>query len=187
MPIYTYTCSVCGRSCEELFRNKDEAYSHMRCPCGNRVARDTVYRNAVIGPVFTGLDEINGRMLSPGQRRNGVEIKSKKDIEKWELEHNVYRPEAHIAAQQLDEQRHDAAVMKDIADSGGEDAVYDYIEQSDIMEATGWDAKTTKDWMREADACQRNIESGKINVDALGRNPYVPEQTGFTPDPDPVV
>lgn len=176
MPMFEYSCE-CGAKAEHLHRFSDtsdgcppDAFYCPKCD-GGLLKRHTVYRIQVLGPVFEHMESMNKALLTSKQRKAGKELKTAKDIERYEQEHNLYRPEAHTARIQLQEQAHDAACIELAAKGGGLDGALDYIDTTEIMEATGWDKSKTTRWKDTADAASRAIADGRVDVDAIGTNP----------------
>lgn len=152
MPLHQYSCRVlqCRHRMEELFGGRfGHAPGWLKCEaCGGVAVKRQTYVVKTIGPVFEHLETFNKLLLTPQQRAQGVELKSAKQIEQYEAakglrRHDPNSPEyRHVREAELD----DYATMRRIAAEDGREAALDYVDRSNITEATGWSSLEYQKW-----------------------------------------
>jgi putative FmdB family regulatory protein len=149
MPIYDYVCATCDSRREHLFLAGEPAPDTKDCEdCGlDEAHRSDVNRFRIVGPVFADMERYNSALLTPQQRRSGMEFKSGKEIERYEASNGLRRLDPHsteartIRAENMDEDR----MYRDRSARDGEQAALDHMDKNDVQAATGWtDARYAK-------------------------------------------
>ncbi len=153
---YNYTCS-CGASMEDYFHDTRDGDppEHFDCPrCGvaGALSRVRVYALRPFGPLWSKIDDMEARMFSAKQRRMGMQIRSNKDISAWENEQGLFRPTETEQRVWSEESRHDGCIIRKIQRESGSEAATDYVDTTEIMDATGWDKKETEAWKERQNA-----------------------------------
>jgi len=173
MPLFTYSCP-CGNQIEHLHRSSDthsgEPVSHLHChECDNpAVPRDTAstgrYTPTTVGVVSDGIEEMNRILLSPAQRRAGMELKTASDIHRHEESLGIHREVSYQTRVHSQESVHDGQVISKIREEKGVDAAVDHVDTTEIMHATGWDEPTTKRWKETANAAEAAVADGTVDL-----------------------
>ena len=166
MPIFEYECSSCKGKNEEIFFPRDDIPDEMNCPCGDTRSRVRVYKISVVGPVWDKLEDYNSTLLSSKERASGKELKSKKDIDRWERERGLVRmdPASSEARMYAEETEAEADTIKKLHKTDGRSGVVDYLDKTSILSGTSWDGAQYNRWKEANDAAESRIESGDANL-----------------------
>ena len=141
MPIYDYCCPACHHMTEELFGGRHGPVpEELACErCERAATRQTTYRVQVIGPVSEHLEAANKLLLSPAQRRAGVELKTGKEIRRLEQERGLMRHDTSSPTirQNLSDQMEDHYEIEQVGKRDGKDAAIEHVNRTDIQAASG--------------------------------------------------
>lgn len=159
MPLYEFECPH-GHRFEEVCGLLDgEPPGSLTCGrCGAVAPRRQVHIFRHVGPVFSDMDRYNEALLTPNQRRAGVEFRSGREIAEWEEAHGLHRLEGGTTAARLarEEQLEDSFELDRASQEGGMEARADAILESTVKADTGWDDTTYHRWKDMSDAAERH-------------------------------
>lgn len=163
--LYVFDCDnvLCQDSFEELFGGQwGMAPQWTTCSrCGATMRRRGVYWNRVVGPVWDQLETYNNMLLTNKQRTNGVELKTGKQIEAFEQKHGLIRHDmASREYRQIREREmDDLADMQRVAAEGGQQAAFDYVDETEIIEASGLSHFEYLRWKEATDDAESQLRN----------------------------
>ena len=160
MPTYTYICSDCRVSMDEMFRSYEESPENMTCFCGSEMSRGSIYQFRLVGPIFHDLMQIEKQLLGNKGLQSGKRIRGKKDVEKWEREHKLVRCTAKEERMGREYYADTRSQQEDIVSREGKDAWYEHCDRGDIKDITGWTEPQYQRWRSMNNAEQTRINNG---------------------------
>jgi len=156
MPLHRYTCN-CAAITERLYLGSEEVEDEVSCArpdCGMLAKRNQVNSFSVVGLIHDGLEELNDTLFSPEERKGGREVRSKKQREQREAELGLRVMDEHEVRLARQEQSADIVQMTEIAKESGRNAVFDYVDKTEVLKATGWDTTKYNRWKEATDAAE---------------------------------
>jgi len=170
MPEHAYTCEVCGLAVHELFLGSEEVWEAAECPrCAGRAPRAKVNRFRHIGLVHEGVDEATATFLTAAERKSGKQIRTPKQLRQAEERAGVRPMEASEVRYARQAEVHDMEMITRAAREGGAGAALDYVDDTNITSATGWDQTQLRRWQEATDAVGNTLDlGGTTPSDAVG-------------------
>lgn len=134
MPLYTYDCPE-GHTFDALSRLRAGEGATPQIPCraagcACSASRRTVYRVPVLGVVFEDLDMWSNKL--------GFEVKSQRDIDRWESENKMHRATAYEDKVAKQEAGHISRRIRSVARSEGTDAAAEVVREINMCEGMNW-------------------------------------------------
>jgi predicted nucleic acid-binding Zn ribbon protein len=167
MPIFLYDCGSCGNSFEELFMSRSNIKDVVDCHfCEKIASRREVNWFTHVGPVSDGLDTYNNSFFSKEQRKNGQEVRSYKDIQKYEDERGLCRME-HGSKEYNDyvsTSKQEMYEMGAAYNDGGYTGLSDHISKKEVLDNTNWSETKYLKWKASADKAESAAHSGKVDI-----------------------
>ncbi len=154
MPIFDFRCA-CGLEREEIVRDSEEIVT---CACGSKMAPHTVVRFAVVGPVFSGMEDMERAVLGPTRMRRGERFRGAADIERFERDNGLSRSSAAEIRHFHDQNHEEALTVQRVEREGGSQGVADYTLKKEITEKTGWGDSQYNRWKEHTDVAAAAAE-----------------------------
>ena len=95
--------------------------------------------------------------MSPEQRKAGAEIRTKSQREAAEAELGVRPMSARELGAARQAQQADREEMFLVGQKEGREAVFDYVDKTEVINATGWDTSTYNRWKEGTDAAAATV------------------------------
>jgi hypothetical protein len=168
MPLFDYTCPNLHRF--EMLIQTEEVPDVLDCVCGEPATRGTVYRQAVVGPVWSNLEHFDSALLTPNDRQNGARFKSGREIERFEQERGLCRQDPNGAVWRglMEEKQDEARDIDKVRESEGASAAIEFTNRQEILDVTGWDRATYSHWKEQTNAAERAVAADP-SLATLGR------------------
>lgn len=160
MPTYTYICTQCRVSMDELFKSYEDSPDTITCFCEGTMSRGSVYDFKLVGPIFHDLMQIEKQLLGNKGLQAGKRIRGKKDIEKWERENGLVRCTAKEERMGREYYSDTEAQQRDIVSKQGRQGWYEHCDRSDIKDITGWSEGQYHRWKDMNNAEQKRVNDG---------------------------
>lgn len=156
MPIFDYTCSGCGKSEEKIYLGSENIPKTVGCDCGDSAVRSDVNRFGIVGPIWSNLEDYSKAFYGSHGMRNGKEVRSYKDVKKFEEENSYVRLDTGSVKYRsaMDDMKQEALETDRVMASGGHEAVADYIYKQEMKDATGWSDSEYHNWKEISDGCK---------------------------------
>lgn len=156
MPIFDYICKCCGSSDERLFLGSDVVPDSIPCACGFTSIRSGVYSFNPVGPIWSDLEDYSKAIYGSSGMMRGKEVKTYKDIKKFEEENSFVRTDTSSAKYRssVDDMKQESLEMNRIRGQDGHEAVADYIYKQEMKDATGWTNSEYNRWKEISDDCK---------------------------------
>lgn len=148
MPIFDYHCA-CGRRREEIVKDSDEIVA---CQCGQTMRPRTVNRFAIVGPVFSALEDMERAILGTTRMARGERFRSGADIERYERDNGLSRSSAAEIRDMHEFHHEEELQVTRAAEIGGSQGVADYTLKQEVTEKTGWGDAQYHRWKDHTDA-----------------------------------
>jgi len=174
VPIHEYKCRSCRFLFEELFLGSTPIPEEDKCPeCGGVSAKVKVSWFRHVGPVFEDLDSYTSNMYTKKQRAAGKEIRSYKDVKKFEQDNNLCRisPGSSIHRHSVESVREEQYEMSRVENDCGREGVADYIYKKEMQDSTGWSDSKYATWKTMHDKTQSSAQSGKVDISQMATSP----------------
>ena len=171
MPLFNYKCAD-GHRFEELVRRRDtDVLACLAEGCKNLAHRETVYAVTTVGPVFEHMEAYNNSLLSKRQRKEGMELRSIKDIRKMEEELGLRRvcPQSSHGKQLLESQMDDHRDITKITEQDGREAGIDHVYKTEMTKHTGWTNGEYSNWKSTHDAAITAAKRGDVDLTSTKR------------------
>ncbi len=174
MPLRNYLCMNFDNH-RGSYARSEELVSHdppatWPCVCGSEAKLETrPLRFRHIGPVSSGLEGFNDALLGPGERKAGAELKTGRQIERWEQERGLSRQDGNgqVWREHLEQLADEASEMDAARAEGGQAAALEWVRERNILDVTDWTQADYVRWRNASDGIQSDLSSGKLDGSPL--------------------
>ena len=155
MPIFDYVCSGCNASKEQIYLGSESIPDTVDCVCGGVSTRSNIHSFRHVGPVWSDLEDYSKAIYGTSGMMRGKEVKTYKDIKKFEDEHCFVRTDTRSAKYRssVDDMKQESLELNLVAKQGGREAAADHIYKQEMKDATGWTNTQYNRWKEISDAC----------------------------------
>jgi hypothetical protein len=156
MPVHDYHCDRCGSRTEVVYLMREDVRDDVPCDyCVGSARKSDVNRFRIVGPVWDKLDVYNRNLLKTDERRQGMEFKSHKDVERYEAAAGLRQidPASVEYRRNRDAQMDEARMYETRRDRDGTDAAFAHMDKVDIQAKTGMSDASYSRYKEASDAC----------------------------------
>tara|TARA_R110002020_G_scaffold95554_3_gene229182 strand:+ start:9121 stop:9615 length:495 start_codon:yes stop_codon:yes gene_type:complete len=157
MPLYYYACTSCDLVTEHLV-DVDDQQKPQICGCGglsNYLPQLLRFRH--VGPVFADMMEIEDKLLTSKQKRQGMRLRDGRDVKKWERDNKLTVCTEQEVREGREYSMDMASKQKKALAEGGNDAWADEVDRMDITSTTGWSDSQYQRWKTMTDTKQKEV------------------------------
>lgn len=167
MPIFDYSCTDCNKTFEELFLSGTAPPDIVECHfCDEPAKKNGVQHFRHVGPVFEDLESYTNAFYSQKSQANGKQIRSYKDVQKFEQAQGLNRitQESPANVQYRERVREEEHEMSEVKRTDGRVGVADYIYKKEMQDSTGWSDSKYDKWKSAHDIAKSAVDSGKVDI-----------------------
>ena len=146
-----------GHDTEDLFSIQEDVPLAVVCPVCSAKAERRFEAPRPIGVSSTDLDDFNARLFSPAERARGAEIRTQSQLKAREEELGIRVMTSSEQRESLQWQDNDLREIGAAQRDGGLAGAEAHVDDTEIMDATGWGKSRLRKWQEATDAAERHV------------------------------